>query len=107
MKNDIFKMPNASKNVITHKIISPSMSLTGLSLEIYIIHFVAKICDCITRDHSDQSSHNWCCWKGFGLDQVLKTDLIVNWDYGLHQFHKKVSKFLKWMMMGLYRLENC
>jgi hypothetical protein len=40
-------------------IISPSMSLTGLSLEIYIIHFVAQLRDFITRDPSDQSSHNW------------------------------------------------
>jgi hypothetical protein len=81
------------------------MSLTGLSLEIYIIHFVAQLRDFITRDPSDQSSHNWCRWKGLGLEQVLKTDLILSWDYALRQIQKIVSKFLKWMMMVLYRSE--
>jgi hypothetical protein len=82
------------------------MSLTGLSLEIYIIHSVAKLRDCITRVLNDQSSHNWCRWKGFGLERVLKTDLILSWDYDLCQIQKKFSKYLKWMIMGLYRLEN-
>jgi hypothetical protein len=48
------------------------MFLTGLSLEIYKIHFVAQLRDCIARDPSDQSSHNWCRWKGLGLERVLK-----------------------------------
>jgi hypothetical protein len=82
---------------------SLSMSLTGLSLEIYIIHFVAQLRDCTTRVPSDQSSHNWCRWKGLELEQVLKTDLILSWYYGQRQIQKKVSKFLKWMMMVLYR----
>jgi hypothetical protein len=81
------------------------MSLTGLSLEIYIIHFVAQLRDFITRDLRDQSSHNWNRWKGLGLERVLKTDLILSWDYNLRQIQKKVSKFLKWMIMVLYRLE--
>jgi hypothetical protein len=79
------------------------MFLTGLSLEIYIIHFVVQIRDFITRVPSDQSSHNWCHWKGLGLERVLKTDLILSWDYCLRQIQKKVSKFLKCMMMVLYR----
>jgi hypothetical protein len=81
------------------------MSLTGLSLEIYIIHFVAQLRDFINRDPSDQSSHNWCRWKGLSMERVLKTDLILSWDYGLRQIQKKVSKFLKWMMMVLCRSE--
>jgi hypothetical protein len=71
------------------------MYLAGLSLEIYIIHFVAQLRDGITREPSDQSSHIWCRWKGLGLKRVLKTDLVLSWDYGLRQIQKKVSKFLK------------
>jgi hypothetical protein len=47
------------------------------------IHFVAQLRDCITREPSDRSSHIWCRWKGLGLERVVKTDLILNWDYGL------------------------
>jgi hypothetical protein len=61
------------------------MSLTGLSLEIYIIHFVAKLRDCINRDPNDQSSHNWCRWKSLGLERVFKIYLILSWDYGMCQ----------------------
>jgi hypothetical protein len=71
------------------------MYLTGLSLNIYIIHFVAQLRDCITREPSDQSSHIWCRWKGLGLQRVLKRDLVLSWDYGLRQIQTKVLKFLK------------
>jgi hypothetical protein len=63
------------------------ISLTGLSLEIYIIH-------------SDQSSHNWCRWKGLGLELVLR---IISTDLGhcgLRQLQKspkipQISKIAK------------
>jgi hypothetical protein len=76
-----------------HIFIGPSMYLAGLSLEIYIIHFVAQLRDCITREPSDQSSHI-CRWKGLGLERVLKTGLVLSWHYSLRQIEKKVSKFL-------------
>jgi hypothetical protein len=71
------------------------MSLTGLSLEMYIIHFSLRQFRCPLRSPgpSDRSSQIWALWIDSGLLMVLSASLTLKWDCDLRQIQKVVKKF--------------